>query len=110
MTTGTSEPSRRARGEAHAALRGMTRLDHELVDAAYAKFDLSTLEGYRGFICAHARILPALETALKPGELLEDWVGRTAALLADLDALQLAIPQAEPFNSPTTTGARWGAF
>lgn len=95
---------------ARSVLRSATAVDHEIVDAAYGRFRLATRTGYSGFLIAHARILPVAERVLDPGSLLPDWVGRTQALLSDLDALGLDRPEEITFPLPQSEGARWGAI
>jgi heme oxygenase len=97
-------------GSAHAVLRDRTRGDHERVDAAFADFDLTSRDGYAAFLRAHASVLPGLERELAPARLLMDWTGRTAALHADLAALDEPIPSIEPANLPDGDAARWGAL
>ncbi|MDO7843522.1 biliverdin-producing heme oxygenase [Sphingomonas sp. CA1-15] len=80
------------------------------MDAAFAGYDLATPDGYRGFLLAHARVLPGVEAALAPTALIAGWVGRTDALLADLDALAAPVPPVSPVVLPSGEGARWGAF
>ncbi|CAN5325060.1 N/A [soil metagenome] len=46
------------------ALRAATAVDHEAVDAAFSRFDLTSLESYTQFLLAHARALGPLETAV----------------------------------------------
>ncbi len=93
-----------------ARLRSVTRADHDKVDAAYGRFALDTPEGYRGFLTAHARILPLAERLIDPAALLDDWHGRTAALLSDLQAMGGEVPTDLAFTLPEGEGARWGAL
>jgi heme oxygenase len=96
-------------------LRAATRADHDAVDAEFGGFALTTRDGYRAFLSAHARILPLAERLIRPGELVADWHGRTAALLADLAALDGAVPDELDFALPAgpqgeSEAARWGAL
>ncbi len=95
---------------ATTALRAATAPDHQAVDAAYGGFALGTREGYRGFLTAHARILPLAERLLDPGALVPGWVGRTDALLADLAALDAPVPAPLDFRPVDGEAARWGAI
>lgn len=98
-------------GEALSArLRHETRPDHALVDAAFGRFDLAEPAGYIAFLVAQARVLPALEAALRPAELVSGWRGRTAAILRDL--ADLAVPPPPPVvpDLPEGPAARWGAL
>lgn len=104
------ENGRRARNAVHAELRQRTRDDHEAVDAAFARFDLSDRDDYAAFLGCHARVLPALEAALDPAALVSGWVGRSEALLNDLDALGAGRPAAPPIDLPQGEAARWGAL
>jgi heme oxygenase len=96
--------------KATAALRAATAPDHQAVDAAYGGFSLGTREGYRGFLTAHARILPLAERLLDPGALVPGWAGRTDALLADLAALDAPLPDELEFEPLSGDAARWGAI
>ena len=91
-------------------LRAATRIDHEAVDGAFGHFALSTPDGYRDFLTAHARILPLAERLIQPGALLENWSGRTEALLEDLHALGGEAPAELDFALPGGEAARWGAL
>jgi heme oxygenase len=91
-------------------LRAATRDQHDRVDAAFGAFDLTTVDGLRGFLRAQARILPEVERVLAPAELLPAWTGRTAALLQDLADLGEAPPQTLPFPLPAGPAGRWGAL
>jgi heme oxygenase len=91
-------------------LRSATRGDHEAVDAAFGDFAIDTAAGYRDFLTAHARILPLAERLIQPGALIENWQGRSAALLADLAALGGDTPDDLAFALPEGEAARWGAL
>ena len=57
-------------------LRAATAPCHAAVDEAYSGYALDTVEGYRGFLLAHARALVPLEEALERAgieTLLPDW-------------------------------------
>lgn len=91
-------------------LRQATRDDHDAVDAAFGRFALDTREGYRDFLTAHARILPLAERLIRPGTLVDDWQGRTDALLVDLATLGGEAPEELAFALPEGEAARWGAL
>lgn len=93
-----------------ARLRAQTRSDHARVDAAFSQFDLTCSQGYAGFLTAQARVLPALETLLRPAETIPGWQGRAALLLQDLRALNLPAPQTQTPQLPPGGAAWWGAL
>ncbi|MBB3172726.1 heme oxygenase [Endobacter medicaginis] len=75
-----------------ALLREATRPFHARVDALGSGLDLRTRSGYGALLCAHASVLPGLETVLSAGPVPPDWSQRrrTDALLGDLKVLGLA--------------------
>lgn len=80
-----------------ATLRAATRQDHDRVDQLGGAFDFTNPSDYEAFLRAHAAVLPGVEAALDsaPAEDLPPaWAQRcrTAALTADLAALDLAPP------------------
>jgi len=93
-----------------ALLRSATRGEHDKVDAAFGRFDLSCREDYGMFLSAHARVVPALEARLAPGELVPDWTGRAGALARDLRALGLPQPEERGVDLLSGDMARWGAL
>ena len=93
-----------------AWLRSATRPDHAQVDAAFGHHDLATRAGYTAFLTAHARVLPAIETRLRPAELTPGWQGRAGALAEDLATLGTALPAPSPIAIPPGEAARWGAL
>jgi heme oxygenase len=102
------------KGGAVAALRAGTAPDHARLDGLFAGFDLADAAGYRAFLTAHARALPAVEGALDAAgfaTLLSDWPERrrTAALAADLAGIDAALPAPLPFAAPADPAAAWGA-
>jgi heme oxygenase len=110
FSTSSVDPTTLAASDGvRAMLRAATRDQHAAVDAAFGSFGLDSPEGYRRFLRVHARIVPIAESHLAPGALLDGWIGRTAALLADLTALSIEIPEAIEFDLPPGDGARWGA-
>jgi heme oxygenase len=99
-----------AGGPASAALRAGTAAEHQAVDDAFARFGLATAEDYRAFLTAHARILSAVERAVRPSELVPGWTARTPALIADLAELGVVAPASDEFRLPEGGAARWGAL
>lgn len=94
----------------HLHLRTATRIDHDAVDAAFGGFGLRERAAYGRFLRAHARILPMAERLIDPAALLPGWQGRTAALEADLAALEVALPPPVDWVVPVGDAARWGAL
>jgi len=91
----------------HAALRAATAADHAAVDSAYGGFDLTDPDDYASFLTAHARALPAIETALvTAGEI--GFRPRAHLLAQDLAALDLDMPAPLPIAPPTSPAARAG--
>ncbi|MBO1073162.1 biliverdin-producing heme oxygenase [Roseomonas marmotae] len=95
-------------------LRQSTEEQHAGVDMLGSRFPLETPAGYRRFLRAHARALPALEQALEEAGiagLLPDWPRRSrrAALAADLAALGVEPPPPLPFGPPASAAAALGA-
>jgi len=78
---------------ARQRLRGGTRDIHEAVEAAFARFDLSAVAGYRAFLSAQAGAFLPMEAAADragAGDLIPDWAARRRGdlLTRDLDDLQ----------------------
>lgn len=101
-------------GGAHAALRAATRDAHARLDLLMTRFDLADATRYAAFLSAHARALPAVETALDAAGFaarLADWPARRrgAALADDLRAL--GAPPPAPLDAPAlaSPAAQWGA-
>lgn len=95
-------------------LRAATAPCHAAVDEAYSGYALDTVEGYRGFLLAHARALVPLEEALERAgieTLLPDWPARRrrAALAGDLQALGVALPEVPAVALPGEPAGLWGA-
>ena len=81
----------RVRG-ARWALRDATRDEHDAVDSAFGRHDLSRLQGYSRFLDAQARAFVAVERAIDASgatAVIADWPERRRAdlLLADLNDL-----------------------
>ena len=82
---------------AHASLRAATRAAHDRVDFLFSGFDLAEPGAYRHFMTAQAAAFIPIEAALDAAGAAEhfpDWTERrrSAALRADLVALDLALP------------------
>jgi heme oxygenase (biliverdin-IX-beta and delta-forming) len=94
-------------------LREATAARHAAVDSLGGGFPVDRPAGYRRFLRAHARALPATEQALEAAgiaALLPDWPERARrhALLADLAALGEAPPPSLPFAPPAGPAAALG--
>jgi len=77
---------------ARAVLRTETRAEHDRVDAAFSVYDLSSPDGYRGFLMRQAAAHLPVERALDAAgvaEAVADWPARRrgAQLCADLAEL-----------------------
>lgn len=97
---------------AREALRTRTRATHEAVDALFGRFDLTTAEGYRAFLHAHALAFLPLEGALDEfgaDRLLPDWGARRRApnLRADLADFAIDPPPTETVTVSSPAQA-WG--
>jgi len=91
----------------HAALRAATAADHAAVDTAYAGFDLADRDGYAAFLTAHARALPAIESALvRAGD--DGFRPRTPLLAQDLAALGMDMPVPLAIALPVGAAERAG--
>ncbi|WP_240624555.1 biliverdin-producing heme oxygenase [Aurantiacibacter odishensis] len=71
-------------------LRHATRDEHDATEAAFACFDLSTRDGYRDFLLAHAGALAALEPSLRNGG-WSGWTSRRHLLQTDLRDLGILL-------------------
>lgn len=78
---------------AHLFLRQATADAHDLVDAAFGRFDLGRTDDYRNFLLAQAEVLPPLEARLAAAASLPPWRPRLSLLARDLAALDTALPQ-----------------
>lgn len=90
-------------------LRTHTAPAHDAVDAAFGAHDLAQPDSYRAFLVAHARALPAAETALAYHD-LPAWRTRADLLAADLADLNAPLPAPLAFALPAGGGAAWGAL
>lgn len=83
------------------------------MDAAFGRYTLADPAGYRAFLTAHARIVPALEAWLDAHqpETLKGWqaVRRGPALLADLAALDVPPPPTAEINLDSDIASVCGA-
>jgi len=93
---------------AHAQLRALTAKDHEWVDGAFGRFDLSDRSGYIAFLTAHARALPAVESALA-GKVDPPLRPRADLLRRDLAELGVTMPEPLPFALPDDAASAFGA-
>lgn len=89
---------------AHAALKLATREAHDRLDALFSAYDLTRNDHYARFLQAHAAAFLPVEDALdKAGadKVIPDWRNhrRSDALVADLEALGLAMPPLQPAPS-----------
>jgi heme oxygenase len=91
-----------------AELRRVTAPDHEGVDAAFGRFDLTKAAGYTGFLSAHARALPAVEGALAGIAGLPPLRPRTPLIAADLAALDLEMPAPLAIDPPADAASAFG--
>lgn len=99
------------------ALRAATAADHAMVDARFGALRLDDPADYRRMLRAHARALPALESALirlaESGRVADTawpaWRPRTPALLADLAALGVTAPETLDC-AVDEEAAGWGAL
>lgn len=92
------------------SLRAATASDHDRVDATFGGFALGDAAGYRRFLLAHGRALPAVEAALAAAaHALPAWRPRTAALADDLAALGEAMPPPLDFGVANEAES-WGAL
>ncbi|MXP65662.1 heme oxygenase [Roseomonas sp. M0104] len=96
-------------------LRAATQDRHAEADRLGAGFDLRSPAGYRDFLCAHARALPALEAACEAAgleRLLPDWPRRRRreALAADLARLGATPPPPAHLVLPSAAAALGAAY
>ncbi|MFZ6763234.1 MULTISPECIES: biliverdin-producing heme oxygenase [Acetobacterales] len=96
-----TRPSRPRHDGLRWFLRQGTQALHDRADALGGRYALATAPGYRAFLRAHARALPALEAACDRQGLeraVPDWSARrrTAALAGDMAALAEPMPPPLP--------------
>lgn len=94
-----------------STLRRATAADHDMVDSLFGGFSLDRASDYRRFLVAHARALPAVESALvdMTDAAWPAWRSRISSLAADLSGLGEAMPQPLPF-ALAGEGEGWGAL
>ncbi|WP_375459442.1 biliverdin-producing heme oxygenase [uncultured Enterovirga sp.] len=88
---------------ARAFLRATTRQDHEQVDRIYARFDLTTVAGYRCFLSAIATAHLPVEAALDRWDahaVLPDWTGRRRAEALRIDLIELGAATSIGLHAP----------
>lgn len=92
-------------------LRAATGAHHERVDSLFGRLNLADERDYRLFLAAHAAALLPMEQWLdaRAGAVIDDWAERSRgdALRADLAALEIPVPAADPFApaaSPASIG------
>jgi heme oxygenase len=98
-----------------ASLRAATAHAHARVDQLFSSFDLASRAGYARFLQAQAAALLPLEQALEAGGALApelDWPARRRAdaLLRDLRAWDLPVPEGEPVVPIAGTAAVLGTL
>ena len=89
-------------------LRAATAADHQAVDAAFARHDLTERNGYIAFLVGHARALPAVERALASADGPPPLRPRAALLAADLAGVGEAMPPPLDLAPPATPAEAWG--
>ena len=87
-------------------LRSATAEDDQRVDRAFSGFDLADAASYRGFLSAHARVLPGIETRLSVR--WDGWAPRSQALLLDLAEIGGIAPEIDKIEPPMEPPAQWG--
>lgn len=95
---------------ARAALRSATAANHDAVDAAFSRFDLTDTASYSRFLAAHARVLPAVEKALAACDRIPVFAPRAELLAADLDVLGLPMPDPLPLAVLESEAAAFGTL
>jgi heme oxygenase len=80
-----------------------------LVDAAFGRFDLGEAAGYRAFLTAHARALPAAEARMAALPFAATLAPRAPLLAGDLAALEASMPEASSLP-PADEAAAWGTL
>lgn len=93
------------RQHARAALRAATAADHERVDAAFARFNLSDRESYTAFLRAQAAAMLPVEAALDLAVPAADWPARRRGHLLCADLAALASSPPPLLASPVLAGA-----
>lgn len=89
-------------------LRAATKANHDAVDAAFGRFQMTDRDAYGRFLIAHARALPAVEAVLAGNPALPALRPRTPLLEADLAALDLPLPETPPLAAPADPATAFG--
>ncbi|GGD33364.1 biliverdin-producing heme oxygenase [Aureimonas glaciei] len=95
---------------AHLLLRQATADAHDVVDAAFGRFDLTRADDYRNFLSAQAEVLAPLEALLMKSPQLPPWRPRLALLARDLAALDADLPHPAPVDGLDGPGELLGAL
>lgn len=100
---------------ARTALRDATRDEHERVDRAFGRYDLSEASDYRTFLAAQARAYLPIEAALDQAGatcVVPDWADRRRGGLLVADLAELAAAPGAPIAAPALAdcGAIAGAI
>lgn len=103
-----------ARDSARHALRTATAADHDAVDRAFGRYDLSDRAAYAAFLQAQAAAFLPVEGAVDrsdPERVVADWTERrrSDALRADLAALGEETPASAPIPPFASEAALLGA-
>jgi heme oxygenase len=91
-----------------AMLRAATAGAHDRVDAGFGGYDLAAAAGYRGFLLAHARALPAAERRMAMLPFAATLAPRMPLLMRDLAALGVPAPPAMSLESDADEASAWG--
>jgi heme oxygenase len=86
-------------------LRSATAGDHEMVDAAFGRFDLASRASYTKFLTAHAAVLGAVESVVSG--LWPAWRPRLPLLQADLAELGVRVVAGDAIGT-LSEAERWG--
>ena len=93
---------------AHSILKARTARAHAMIDMAFSRFNLASRSSYISFLLSHARVLPAIEDALKDQPSLPPWRPRTGLLMQDLETLGVAMPASVVIHCPFDLAKQFG--